>query len=37
MHRDRNNLFERDDVYCAPVPTETTGKCQLYLWLFESV
>ena len=24
MHWDRSNLFERDDVYCAPVPTETT-------------
>ena len=24
MHLDRTNLFECDDVYCAPVPTETT-------------
>ena len=24
MHWDRSNLFERDDVYCAPVHTETT-------------
>ena len=24
MHRDRSNLFDRDDVYCAPVPTERT-------------
>ena len=26
MHWDRSNLFERDDLYCAPVPTETTEK-----------
>ena len=26
MHWDRGNLFESDDIYCAPVPTETTLK-----------
>ena len=29
MHWGRSNLCERDDVYCALVPTETTTFCTL--------
>ena len=37
MHWDRTNLSERNDVYCAPVPTETTEKFQTILALLDGL